>query len=437
MNEYDSMLRFIGATSIDDLFEDIPRKFRIGGIDIPDGLSEMETQRLVTDVLGNNRDCSELVSFLGGGVYDTYVPAIVRQVIGRSELYTSYTPYQSELSQGLLQLIFEYQSMLSELTGMDVINASLYDGASAIGEAAVMCARISEGNFFLIPRAMAPWKKSVLKNYVSGVGLGIKEYSFGRGTGEADINEIAGMSKGAAGVYIEMPNFLGQYQTDISDLKEHIGNVPLVAGVNPLSLATVIPPGEYGADIVVGEGQSLGLDMNFGGPFLGILGCRKEHVRKMPGRIVGATVDSEGRRAFCLTLQAREQHIRRSKATSNVCTNQTLLAVAASVYIAAMGQDGLVSASSIIERKRVMMMEKFRKARIGVPFAGPGFNEFVSVTEQETGKVSRHLLKNGIIAGLPIDGMFPELGNAMLWAVSERTEEKDMDRVTRLMEGMK
>jgi glycine dehydrogenase subunit 1 len=437
-NENREMLSFLGLGSVEELFADIPEKFRLNELNLPDGMSELQVLSHLRSILSTSTDCSEYSCFLGGGVYDTFIPAIVQHVVGRSELYTSYTPYQSELSQGLLQLIFEYQSLLTELTGMDVINASLYDGASALGEAACMCGRISDGSFFLIPSAMAPWKKSVLSNYVSGMGLSVREYPFNRKSGQADLHAIADIArKGAAGVYIEMPNFLGLYQEDIMELKGLIGDTMLVAGVNPLSLATVMPPGEYGADIVVGEGQPLGLNMNFGGPFLGIFGCRREHVRKMPGRIVGATVDAEGRRSFCLTLQAREQHIRRSKATSNVCTNQTLLAVAASVYIAAMGPGGLADVANRTEGNRLMAMKLFEEQGVEIPFRGPGFNEFVSASHSDTARMREELLKHRIIGGLPLDGVVPGMENAVLWAVSETTSGEEIARLARLVGGFK
>ncbi len=432
MNENEEMLRFLGLRSVDDLFSDIPEKFRTGKPDIPEGMSEMEVVSYLKNVLDLNVSSAEYTSYVGAGAYDTFVPALVQHVIGRSELYTSYTPYQAELSQGLLQLIFEYQSMMSELTAMDVVNASLYDGASATGEAAMMCTRIREGSNFLIPRAMAPWKKSVIANYLVGTGVTLREYGYSATTGQANTDELRTMAReGACGAYVEMPNFLGVYQEDIMDIKNSIGNVPLVAGVNPLSLATVVPPGEYGADIVVGEGQPLGLGLNFGGPYLGIFACRKEHVRKMPGRVVGVTVDGEGRRSFCLTLQAREQHIRRSKATSNVCTNQTLLSVAASVYIAAMGTRGLKSLADTIEYNRSLAMDAFVKAGFIVPFRGYGFNEFVLKTNSKPEHIAKEMLRHHVIAGLPLGGILPELGNASLWAVNERTDGEEIRKLVK------
>ncbi len=422
-NENEEMLRFLGLNFVDELFSDIPGKFRRGLQDMAEGMSEMETVSYLRSVLDSNISSAEYRSYLGAGAYDTFIPALVQHVIGRSELYTSYTPYQPEFSQGLLQIIFEYQSMMSELTGMDVVNASLYDGASAAGEAAAMCSRIAEGKRFLVPRAMAPWKKSAIVNYLRGTDVSVVEYGYSENTGQFNTDELTEAARhDACGVYVEMPSFLGLYQEDIREIKNSIGKVPLVACVNPLSLATVIPPGEYGADIVVGEGQPLGLGLNFGGPYLGIFACRKEYVRKMPGRVVGATVDSEGRRSFCLTLQTREQHIRRSKATSNVCTNQTLLSVAASVYLAAMGSRGLKSVARGIERNRMLAMDAFAKAGFGVPFQGSGFNEFVLRTKSAPEHISKELLKHRVMAGFPLGGILPELGNASLWAVNERTD---------------
>ncbi len=424
------MLRFLGVESANELFSDIPEAFRTDRLDIPEGMSEMEAASYLKDVLDKNISLADYRSYLGAGAYDTFIPALVNHVIGRSELYTSYTPYQSEFSQGLLQLIFEYQSMMSELTDMDVVNASLYDGASAIGEAAMMCGRINGGKRFLIPRALAPWKKSVIGNYIRGTGMTVLEYGYDTATGQAGIDELVSLTKsGSSGVYVEMPNFLGLYQQDIAEWKDRLGDVPLVAGVNPLSLATVIPPGEYGADIVVGEGQPLGIGLNFGGPYLGILACRKEHVRKMPGRVVGATFDADGKRSFCLTLQAREQHIRRSKATSNVCTNQTLLSIAASVYLAAMGSEGLKNVARRTEHNRMLAIDAFAEAGFNVPFRGSGFNEFVLITGEKPEHISKEMLKHRIISGMPLTNFLPELGNASLWAVNERTEGEEIRKL--------
>lgn len=429
------MLDFLGIASVEQLFSDIPKEFRTEGLAIKDGMSELEVITHVRSILEKNKDCSELKCFLGSGINDIFIPSVVAQVTGRSELYTAYTPYQSELSQGLLQLIFEYQSLISELTQMDAVNASMYDGATALGEAATMCRRIRSGSNFVVPHDMAPWKKSVLTNYLHGLSVNVREYSFDKETGLSDIAEIVKLSKNdACGVYIEMPNLLGLYEPAALDVKGMIGDVPLVVGVNPASLATVVPPGEYGADIVIGEGQTIGLNMNNGGPLLGVFACRKEHVRKMPGRIVGATVDSDGKRAFCLTLQAREQHIRRSKATSNICTNETLLSVAASVYLTSLGSEGLKNVARRTELNRSIAMSELKGDNFNVMFNGPGYNEFTLHTKKDPGRLFEEITGAGIIGGFPLKDFLPELGNASVWAVSERMGRKEIDSLKETLE---
>ncbi len=434
-DERSEMLGFLGLGSVDELFSDIPSAFRVDGLGIPGGLSEMEVISHVRSILGRNTNCSDMKCFLGSGIYDIFIPSLVSHVVSRSELYTAYTPYQAEFSQGLLQLIFEYQSLLSELTHMEAVNASMYDGSTALGEAATMCRRIREGSTFAIPRALAPWKRSVLQNYLRGASVSVVEYGFDAATGCSSVDEAAALAKkGACGVYAEMPNLLGLYDEGILDLKEMIGDVPLVVGVNPASLATATPPGDYGADIVIGEGQSLGLSMNTGGPLLGLFACRKEHVRKMPGRIVGATVDSDGKRSFCLTLQAREQHIRRSKATSNICTNETLLSVAASVYISSLGPAGLVNVARRTEAVRSLAVRELNGKHFNVLYKGPGYNEITLVTRKRPEAVLNDLIKHGIIGGLPLDRHLPELGNASVWAVNERMGADDVSALRNALE---
>lgn len=429
------MLDFLKLESVEQLFEDIPPPFRTGGVDIPRGMTEFEVIRHVRSLLDMNRDCSGMKCFLGSGIYDIFIPSIVPQVTGRSELYTAYTPYQSEYSQGLLQLIFEYQSLVSELTGMEVVNASMYDGATALGEAATMCRRLKAGGRFVVPRTLPPWKKSVLTNYLSGLSVELAEYGFDPETGLMNFEEAVSLASGdACGIYVETPNALGLYEESVLDMKGAIGETPLVAGVNPASLATAVPPGEYGADIVVGEGQSIGLAMNTGGPLLGIFACRREHVRKMPGRVVGATVDGEGNRAFCLTLQAREQHIRRSKATSNICTNETLLSIAASVYLSSLGGEGLANVARRTESVRGEAVRKLKGGNFHVPFSGAGYNEFTLVTSKDPVTLSRELLKHGIIGGYPVGTYLPELGNASVWAVNERMGPDDISELMKVLE---
>lgn len=431
------MLDFLGVDSVERLFSDIPNGVRSQGLDLRDGISEMDVVSRLRSILGRNSDCSTLKCFLGSGIYDIFVPSIVSHVISRPELYTAYTPYQAEFSQGLLQLIFEYQSLASELTRMDVVNASMYDGATALGEAAAMCHRIRPGSTFIAPRALAPWKKSVLSNYLKGLSVRVVEYGFDVKSGYASADEITALSRDdACGVYIEMPNILGLYDPCALDLKSLIGDVPLVAGVNPASLATVVPPGDYGADIVVGEGQSIGLAMNTGGPLLGLFACRKEHVRKMPGRIVGATVDAEGRRAFCLTLQVREQHIRRSRATSNICTNETLLSIAASVYLSSLGSQGLTDLARRTEANREYAIRHLKGRNFSVLYGGAGYNEVTLVTRKDPDRLFAEMPQHGFLGGLPLRGMLPELGNASVWALNERMDRDDIESLRSTLEAI-
>ncbi|HPT73278.1 MAG TPA: aminomethyl-transferring glycine dehydrogenase subunit GcvPA, partial [Methanomassiliicoccaceae archaeon] len=336
------MLSKLGIDSVEELFSDIPVSVRTDGVPIPPGMSEMEVIREVTSMLSANITAYDHPCFMGGGVYHRFIPSAVKAIISRSEFVTSYTPYQAEISQGMLQALFEYQSYVAELTGMEAVNSSNYDAATALGEAATMCHRVNGRRKFLIPQLISCDKRGVLRNYVKGVGMEIVDYAYDPSTGEADMDDLKEKIDGdVGGVYVEVPNFLGVMDRHAAEMKEVIGDALLVVGVDPISLGLLKAPGDYGADIVIGEGQSLGSPMNFGGPLLGLFGCRQELVRKMPGRVIGMTKDAEGKRAFCMTLQTREQHIRRSKATSNICTNEALMAVAAAAYLAIVGRDGL------------------------------------------------------------------------------------------------
>jgi glycine dehydrogenase subunit 1 len=315
-SEESEMLEELGLKSVEELFSDIPNDIRTGPLNtgplnIEKGLPEKEVRRNVLEILGKNRTACDMPSFLGAGVYHHYIPTAVFEMISRSEFYSSYTPYQPEISQGMLQALFEYQSsFVCELTGMDAANSSMYDASTSLAEAALMSVRISGKKRILIPKAIHWEKRSVLDNYAKGPSLHVEEVQYDSETG----------------------------MTDTSD---PIGNVLLIVGANPLSLAVAEAPGNLGADIVVGEGQILGNPMNFGGPLIGIFACRKEHIRRMPGRVIGATKDAHGRRAFTMALQTREQHIRRGKATSNICTNESLGSVAFAIHVAILGRVGL------------------------------------------------------------------------------------------------
>ncbi|MDG6220297.1 MAG: aminomethyl-transferring glycine dehydrogenase subunit GcvPA, partial [Candidatus Thermoplasmatota archaeon] len=319
------LLDEMGIDDIETLFSDIPISAR-RTLDFSDGMPEKEVQKLFASKASLNIPATGFANFLGGEYQSRYSPAALQYLMSRGELLTAYTSYQPEISQGMLQGLFEYQSMMAELTAMETVNASLYDGATGLGEALCLSNRGNRRNVFLLPSFIPAWKKQIANNYISGFGGKIVYYSHDEETGGANLENIRslissqGDKLGAA--YVEMPNSLGVLDERVLELKQTLGQAHLIVGVDPISLALVKPPGEYGADIVIGEGQPLGLPLGFGGPTLGILGVNKTLVRKMPGRVVGATHDSRGNRAFCITLQTREQHIRREKATSNICSNE-------------------------------------------------------------------------------------------------------------------
>jgi len=436
-SDEDEMLRTMGLHSVEDLFADIPPAVRIPKLDIPDGLPEDQVVARVTSTLASNRTVVDMPTFLGGGLYDHFVPASVRAITSRSEFYTSYTPYQPEVSQGLLQALWEYQSLICELTGMDAANTSMYDGSTAIGEAARMAHRIHGGRIFLVPRALRHNRRSVLSNYVLGTGVEVREVEYDRQTGMLDREKLnEALSPEVCGVYVENPNFFGRFEEGLAEIRDATKAV-LVVGVNPIAQAVVRPPGDFGADIVVGEGQPLGTQMNFGGPLLGIFACRREHIRKMPGRVIGMTRDVNGHRAFCMTLQTREQHIRREKAMSNICTNESLLAVAAVTYMAVLGSNGLRRvATENIRRARDLAAAIDRISGFTAPlFHGAHFNEFVVRHKNGYEDVHRTLLKQGIHGGLPLTRQLPELKDAALFATTGRHTPAALDRLLRALEA--
>lgn len=433
------MLEELGIASVDELFTDIPLEVRVDGIDLPKGMSELEVIRTVRSVLGDNVTAADRPCFLGAGVYHRFIPSAVKTITSRSEFITSYTPYQPEISQGMLQSLFEYQSFMAELTGMEAVNSSNYDASTALGEAATMCHRINGRKKFMVPSIMSTGKRSVLSNYVKGAGMQIADYGFDPQTGEADMGDLRSkLGDDVSGVYIEVPNFVGVIDSHAAELKQDLKGAALVVGVDPISLGVLKAPADYGADIVIGEGQGLGSPMNFGGPLLGIFGCRQEHVRKMPGRIIGMTRDAAGRRAFCMTLQTREQHIRRSKATSNICTNEALMAVAAAAYLAIVGRDGLRELAKVNmgRAKTAMNALSGLKGFESPVFKAPHFNEFAVRTPIKPEKLAKVLMRRGIIGGLPLAKHVPELGDCMLFAATEMTTDEDIDKLVASLEGI-
>lgn len=435
------MLREIGAASIDELFADIPSKIRLRRkLKLPDAMSELEVKRHMRTMLAKNKPFTQMLSFLGGGVWPHHVPAHVRDLVRRSEFLTSYTPYQPEVSQGMLQSFFEYQSMMCELTGMDAANASMYDWATSLGEAALMCARITGRRKFIVPTLISPERFSTLQNYVSGPSLELVKIGYDSQTGQLDLPQLHKELGGdVAGVYVENPSYLGFLETQVDEIARaaHETGALLVVGVNPISLGLLKAPGDYGADIVIGEGQPLGNPMSFGGPLLGIFACRGDAklIRQMPGRLVGMTTTLDGKtRGYAMVLQTREQHIRRARATSNICSNEALCAVAATIYLASLGPRGLRELGEACAANVNYAMRKLRAIKgLKVPiFNASHFNEFTLNCDDAgmlVAKLNAELLNQGIQGGKSLRDEFPELGETSLMCVTELHTKDDIDRL--------
>ena len=417
-----AMLAAIGVASSDDLFAEIPPGFRIEGLNLPPALSEPELVRELSALAQRNRPAGEMPCFLGGGAYRHFIPSVVREVTGRSEFTTAYTPYQAEISQGTLQTAFEFQSLVCELTAMDVANAGMYDGASALAEACLMAAGITGRRRLALLSSVHPHSQAVARTYASGRGLAV----------DVMPPDALALSEEHACLAVQQPNFLG-YLEDVEALEKaaHAAGALFVASVDPISLGLFRPPGEYGADIVVGEGQGLGVPLSFGGPYLGLFACRQKYLRQMPGRLVGRTADAQGRTGYVLTLQTREQHIRRERATSNICTSQQLLALAAAVYLAAMGKQGLRQVAELCYHKSHYAAGRIA-ALPGYSLAGEGvfFKEFVVRCPLPPAQINRALLERGIIGGLDVSDQIP---NGLLLCVTELNTRAEIDA---LVEGL-
>ena len=420
--ERQEMLASIGLCSIDELFSHIPDSLKLKGeLNLPSGKSELEVCRTMEHIAAQNIVFDSI--FRGAGAYDHYIPAIVKSVTGKEEFVTAYTPYQAEISQGVLQSIFEYQTMICELTGMDVSNASVYDGATAAAEAVNMCCERSR-NVVFCSAAAHPDTIEVVKTYCWASG---HEFVLVPAKDDkTDWNSIVPQldKKTSACLYIQSPNFFGQIE-DVQQAAEavHAVGAKLIMGCNPIALGLYKTPAELGADIAVGEGQPLGMPLSFGGPYLGFMATTKAMMRKLPGRIVGETTDVDGKRAFVLTLQAREQHIRREKASSNICSNQALCAMTAAVYLAAVGPEGLNQVANLCYQKAHYLMQQLTAIPgIILRYQGPFFHEFVT----DQGDANRILLKleqEGILGGLPLsDG-------GILWCATEKNSKEDIDRM--------
>ncbi|MDF2545190.1 MAG: gcvPA [Anaerosolibacter sp.] len=430
------MLDSIGGASIEDLFKDIPKDLRLNrGLNLGESLSEMELISHMKGLSNQNKSVEDLVCFLGAGAYDHYIPAIVKHLAMRSEFYTAYTPYQPEISQGTLQAIFEYQSMICHLTGMDVTNASMYDGATACVEGAMMAVENTKRKAIIVSKTVHPEVRKVLDTYVKFRDFQVVEIDMADGV--TDLEQLkTTMGKETAGVIIQNPNFFGALE-DMAAIEKitHENKSMLINYVDPISLGILKAPGELGADIVAGEGQSLGNQLNFGGPYLGFLAANAKLVRKMPGRIVGQSEDVDGKRAFVLTLQAREQHIRRFKATSNICSNQGLNALMAAIYLTTMGKQGIKEVAVQSAQKAHYAFEQITKSGKFKPlFNQPFFKEFAVTSDLKASKVNEALMKHNILGGYELGKDYPQFENGLLFCVTEKRTKAEIDRLVQVLE---
>ena len=431
----DEMLAAIGVGSVSDLFADIPPAYRLAALNIPEGLSEFELYERLHRL--SHRNAHDLTCFLGGGFYDHFIPAAVDALAGRGEFYTAYTPYQPEASQGTLQAIFEYQSALCRLTRMEVANASLYDGGTALFEAAMMAIRITGRNRIVLDSGVSPIYRRMLECYTRNLSIEFEEIPVVHG--QSDRNRLReAIGDTTAAVIIQNPNFFGAVD-DCSDIAAlaHERDCLVIASVYPISLGLLKAPGDMGVDIVTGEGQSLGLPLSFGGPYLGFLATRLDLVRKMPGRLVGMTADRNGRRGYVLTLQAREQHIRREKAMSNICSNEALCALRAVIYLSLLGKGGLPEVARLCAVKA-----EYAKQRLGaipgvrVKRSAPTFNEFTLELPMDASEAVARLVDQGIAAGFPLGRYYAGMENYLLVAVTEKRTRAEIGLFAVALEGV-
>jgi glycine dehydrogenase subunit 1 len=431
--DVEQMLAAIGAAKVEDLFDEIPKDLRIESLaGIPDALNEMSIGRLMSARAAQD---GTPLNFIGAGAYEHHIPAAVWAVTTRGEFYSAYTPYQAEASQGTLQLIYEYQTMISSLTGMEVSNASLYDGGSAVGEAALMAVRShrkSRSQRILVPTTLNPFYRKAATATVGNQGVRLEEVSCPKGAlSVADLEKYA--NEDITALVIQQPNFFGVLE-DVDALTDwaHAHNMMVIASVNPTALGILKPPGEWGArgaDIACGDCQPLGVPLSSGGPYAGFLTTKMEFVRQMPGRIVGRTVDLDGKQGFALTLQAREQHIRRGKATSNICTNQGLLVTAATIYLSLMGPEGLARIANACHANAHSLVNAITKVKgVKLAFDKPRFHEAVLQLDRPVAPVIAELARRGIVAGFDLSNDYPELGNALLVCATETRTREDIQK---------
>ena len=432
------MLKACNVGSIDDLFSDIPDDLKLNrDLNLDESKSELEVSEIITKMADKNID--DLTCFLGAGAYDHYIPSLIKSITSRSEFYTAYTPYQAEISQGTLQSIFEFQSMIAEITKMDIANASMYDGATAAVEACIMAVGKTRRNKIVVPKTVHPETRQILKTYLQFKDVEVVEVDYDREYGTTDLNKLKEVvGEETACILVQNPNFFGV----IEDVDE-IGSIArdnkamYVMSVNPITLSILKSPGEVGADIAVGDAQPLGNSLNFGGPYVGFLAIKSGLIRKMPGRVVGQTVDADGKRCYALTLQTREQHVRREKATSNICSNQGLNALIASIYLATMGKKGYQEVAMQNMQKSHYEYKKFDESKNFEPvFKGKFFNEFVVKSPMPVDELNEKLLENKILGGYDLGKDYEELKGCVLMCVTEKRTAKEIDNLVNLMEGM-
>lgn len=439
-SDREKMLAAMGAESVESLLKHLPVGVRFrGDLAIPAALSEPELLELMAGLSGMNAHTEEYAYFLGGGAYAHLIPSLVKHLASRSEFYTPYTPYQPELSQGTLQAVYEYQTLICQLTKMEVANASMYDGASATAEAAIMAARITGRDSVIVSRSVHPEYREVLRTYLSQTAMEIHEAGFtSEGTTDAkDIKQT--LFDRTAAIIVQSPSFMGIIEDvkSFAALAHDAGALLIAVVVEPISLGILAPPGDNGADIIVGEGQSLGNDLSYGGPYLGFFATRGNYLRYMPGRIVGQTVDASGKPGYVLTMATREQHIRRHRATSNICTNEALCALKATIFMCTLGREGLRELALLNLQKAAYAKDAFSQiAGCGLPFAGPTFNEFALRLPVSIEEVNQKLLKEKIIGGLDISRYYPELKNNMLVCVTEKVTRRDIDRFAGVLKSL-
>jgi glycine dehydrogenase subunit 1 len=437
-----AMLEAIGVRSIDDLFAMIPVELRPKrDLCVPPAMGELELTAHMQELAASNTPAGQTVSFLGGGSYDHFIPAVVDFVAARSEFYTAYTPYQAEASQGSLQAFFEYQTLVTQLTGMDVSNASMYDGGSAAAEAVLMAIHATGRKRVVTSSSVHPEYRQVLATYLANLGVEIVTLEAAEGAVDTSALEAA-VNDQTACILVQHPNFFGCLE-EVDAFAEiaHRAGALFIVAVDPISLGILKRPGDYGADIVVAEGQPLGNPMSFGGPYLGILACREQFVRRIPGRLIGQTVDRRGNRCWVLTLQTREQHIRREKATSNICSNEALMALRATVYLSLMGPTGMRDVANLCLQKANYAAERLAAIPIlSRPFGQPIFKEFVVRVQGKSGSdavasVVEKAQKAGIFAGVPLGRWYPQFADCLLIAVTEKRTKAEIDRLATVLAG--